>query len=238
MLIASLISARRLRPVFLALLAFTGCSDEGDKKPGAEARSPASAASASVPMGKGFDFYVLSLSWSPTWCKGNDPRKKSTQCERGYGLIVHGLWPQNETGYPQFCPTRQSDRVPESLGRQYLDIVPSMGLIGHQWRKHGTCSGLAQGDYFAVTRAARETVAIPAELASAEGPRNLSVAAIETAFAAKNPGLARDMIAVTCEGALVEEIRICFDKELRFRACPEIDRRACRRDAVLLPAAP
>jgi ribonuclease T2 len=233
-----LISAsKRLLPV-LALLAATGCSDEGDKKPNPDTVPPTGAVSASVPIGTGFDFYVLSLSWSPTWCKGNDPKKRSTQCERGYGLIVHGLWPQNETGYPQFCPTRQSDRVPEALGRQYLDIVPSMGLIGHQWRKHGTCSGLSQADYFAVTRAARGKLAIPAELASSEGSRNLSVASIETAFAAKNPGMAKDMIAVTCEGSLVEEIRICFDKELKFRTCPEIDCRACRRDTVLLPAAP
>ncbi len=235
-----MIAPTRLLPAFLALSAIAGCSNEGDKNPGPGKEVAKSAASASVPIGKGFGFYVLSLSWSPTWCQTNDPRGKSEQCERGSGngLIVHGLWPQNENGYPQYCPTRQPDRVPEALGRQYLDIVPSMGLIGHQWRKHGTCSGLPQGDYFAVTRAARERLAIPADINAAGAARNLSVASIETAFAAKNPGMTREMIAVTCEGRLIEEIRICFDKELRFRACPEIDRRACRRDAVLLPAAP
>ncbi|AFL49489.1 MULTISPECIES: ribonuclease T(2) [Sinorhizobium] len=238
MLVAALIAPTRLLPAFLALSAIAGCSNEGDKNPGPGTEAAKSEASASVPIGKGFDFYVLSLSWSPTWCRANDPRKESEQCERGSGLIVHGLWPQNERGYPQFCATRQSDRVPESLGRQYLDIVPSMGLIGHQWRKHGSCSGLTQADYFAVTRAARERLALPAELASTGQTRDLSVASIETAFAVKNPGMTREMIAVTCEGRLIEEIRICFDKELRFRACPEIDRRACRRDAVLLPAAP
>jgi ribonuclease T2 len=45
--------------------------------------------------------------------------------------------------------------VPSQLGRDYLDLLPSMGLIGHQWRKHGSCSGLTQRDYFDVTRAAR-----------------------------------------------------------------------------------
>ncbi|WP_018239292.1 ribonuclease T(2) [Ensifer sp. BR816] len=238
MLFASLIAARNRLLAALALLAVAGCSGEGDKTPGSGADAPADAALASVPVGKGFDFYVLSLSWSPTWCRGNDPKGKSEQCERGSGLIVHGLWPQHERGYPQFCQTGQSDRVPESLGRLYLDIVPSMGLIGHQWRKHGTCSGLSQADYFAVTRAARERLAFPAEFTSTEGSRDLSVGSIETAFTAKNPGMAKDMIAVTCEGRLIEEIRICFDKELKFRTCPEIDRRACRRDTVLLPAAP
>ena len=233
-----MIAARNRLLAAVALLAVAGCSGESDKIPGAGVDAPAGATSVSVPLGKGFDFYVLSLSWSPTWCRGNDPKGKSEQCERGSGLIVHGLWPQYERGYPQFCQTGQSDRVPEALGRQYLDIVPSMGLIGHQWRKHGTCSGLSQADYFAVTRAARERLAIPAEFTPTEGSRDLSVASIETAFTAKNQGMAKDMIAVTCEGRLIEEIRVCFDRELRFRACPEIDRRACRRDAVLLPAAP
>lgn len=220
----------RLLPVLVGLLAISGCSGEDSRKP----------AQAAVPTGAGFDFYVLSLSWSPSWCEGNDPKRKSSQCARGsgHGLVVHGLWPQYETGYPQFCQTRQPDRVPQALGRQYLDLIPSIGLIGHQWRKHGACSGLSQDDYLAVTRAARERVAIPPELASGAGPRDLSVPAIEAAFATKNPGMTQDMIAVTCEGRLLEEIRICFDKELNFRACPEVDSHACRRDTVLLPPTP
>ncbi|WEX78517.1 ribonuclease T(2) [Sinorhizobium numidicum] len=235
-------AARKLLPTLVGILAIAGCSDEGAKNtlPSTRTDTEKAAASVTVPVGKGFDFYVLSLSWSPTWCDANDPKGKSDQCEAGsgHGLIVHGLWPQNEDGYPEFCPTRQSDRVPEALGRQYLDLIPSMGLIGHQWRKHGSCSGLRQADYFAVTRAARERLAIPPELTSNGGPRDLSVPAIEAALAAKNPGMTKNMIAVTCEGRLLEEIRICFDKELKFRACPEVDRQACRRSTVLLPPAP
>ncbi|PST25483.1 ribonuclease T(2) [Mesorhizobium plurifarium] len=237
---ASLTAAVRLFPAVVALVTIAGCSDEKDGP--APPNSPAAehAATLSVPVGKGFDFYVLSLSWSPTWCDANDPRGKSDQCEAGsgHGLIVHGLWPQNENGYPEYCRTRQSDRVPEALGRQYFDLIPSMGLIGHQWRKHGTCSGLSQGDYFAVTRAARERLTIPVELTAADGSANLSVSAIEAAFAERNSGMTSEAIAVTCEGRLLEEVRICFDKELKFRACPQVDRQACRRDTVSLPAAP
>ncbi|MCA1366356.1 ribonuclease T(2) [Bradyrhizobium sp. BRP14] len=237
---ASLIVADKLPPAIVVLLTIVGCSNEDGRNAASNSSggTPAAVVKTAVPLGTGFDFYVLSLSWSPTWCGANDPKGKSDQCEAGndHGLIVHGLWPQNENGYPEYCPTRQPDRVPESLGRQYFELIPSMGLIGHQWRKHGTCSGLTQRDYFAVTRAARERVAIPPELAS-RGRRDLAVSAIEAAFAAKNPGMTRETIAVTCEGRLLEEIRICFDKELNFRACPEVDRQACRRDTVLLPAA-
>ncbi len=64
-----------------------------------------------------------------------------------------------------------------------------MGLIGHQWRKHGTCSGLSQRDYFAVTRAAHERLTIPPELTTADGAESLSVQAIEAAFEKKNSGM-------------------------------------------------
>nr|WP_255647528.1 ribonuclease T(2) [Ensifer sp. IC4062] len=235
-------AVKRLLPALVGLLTIAACSNESADKtaPASETAGTNPVAAAPVPIGKGFDFYVLSLSWSPTWCGNNDPAGKSDQCEAGSrrGLIVHGLWPQHENGYPEYCPTRQSDRVPESLGRKYLDLIPSMGLIGHQWRKHGTCSGLSQADYFAVARAARERLTIPPELASTEGSRDLPVPTIEAALIAKNPGMTPETIAVTCEAKLLEEIRICFDKTLKFRACPEVDLQACRRGAVSLPPAP
>lgn len=230
-----MIAAERLLPAFVALLAIAGCIGEDRAK----AASPAANTEA-IPLGTGFDFYVLSLSWSPSWCKAYDPQGKTDQCEAGgrrRGLVVHGLWPQYESGYPENCPSQAPRRVPEALGRQYLDLIPSMGLIGHQWRKHGTCSGLGQADYFAVTRIARERLAIPPDLLSTGQSRDLSVSSIEMAFVEINPGMTPQMIAVTCEGRLLDEIRICFDKELNFRICPQVDSRACRRSAVDLPRA-
>ncbi|HSX74729.1 MAG TPA: ribonuclease T(2) [Shinella sp.] len=229
------------RPLFLLLAGLAllaGCSEEKpDDKPKTEASRKAPEQRAAVPLGKGFDFYVLSLSWSPTWCAGNDADGRTQQCRRGEdnGFIVHGLWPQNERGYPEFCPTRQPDRVPESLGRTVLDIIPSMGLIGHQWRKHGSCSGLGQKDYFAVTRAAFERVAIPAALTPQRGGSRLSPDAVEAAFIAANPGLDRKGIAVTCEGGRLEEVRICMTADLSFRTCPAVDRAGCRAKSIDQP---
>ncbi|HEV7306180.1 ribonuclease T2 family protein [Ensifer sp.] len=238
---ASLRTTRRLLPALFVAISLAACSDQNtEKKAPAATTTEGATAAVSVPLGSGFDFYVLSLSWSPTWCGDNDPKGKSDQCETGSnrGLIVHGLWPQNEKGYPDFCPTRQSDRVPSSLGRQYLDLIPSMGLIGHQWRKHGTCSGLSQEDYFAVTRAAFNRLALPPELSPARTQTDASVAGIENALVASNPGMTKDGVAVTCEGNRLEEIRICFDKALNFRACAAVDRQSCRKDSVSLPPAP
>lgn len=194
----------------------------------------------SVPLGNGFDFYVLSLSWSPSWCLENDPSGRSMQCDpdNNHGFIVHGLWPQNERGYPEFCRTRESDRVSEALGRTLFDIMPSMGLIGHQWRKHGSCSGLSQRDYFAVLRAAREKFVIPPALQSVASDQKTNAAQIETALTSANPGLRADALAVTCSSGRVDEVRICFNKDLSFRACGEIDRGGCKAKNLNLPATP
>ncbi|CAN7460520.1 ribonuclease [Pararhizobium sp. LjRoot235] len=228
----------RFLPLLVALL-LSACNGESEQQKGAvttgtpAATTPIATAQTRaqpIPLGSGFDFYVLSLSWSPSWCLENDPSGRSQQCaaENDHGFIVHGLWPQNEEGYPEFCRTRQSDRVPEALGRTLFDIMPSMGLIGHEWRKHGSCSGLSQKDYFTVLRAAREAVTIPPALQSVETHRRTNAEEIETSLAAANPGLRKNALAVTCAAGRVDEVRICFNKDLSYRTCNAIDRGGCK----------
>ncbi|MBS9720015.1 ribonuclease [Tianweitania sp. BSSL-BM11] len=199
-----------------------------------EADAPPSLSADAIPQGTGFDFYVLSLSWSPSYCQAEGEQANRQQCGRRdpHGFVVHGLWPQFERGYPEFCKNSEPDRVPDSLVADYRDLIPSAGLIGHQWRKHGSCSGLSQVDYFATTRAARDRITIPAALNGDSQP--VSPKAIEDALTAANPGLeARDM-AVSCKAGLIREVRICLSKNnLDFRACPEIDRQGCSRPASM-----
>jgi ribonuclease T2 len=198
---------------------------------GCPALSPAHAAEGH------FDFYVLSLSWSPTWCRNNPDKARSRQCSGDYGFIVHGLWPQNEAGFPEFCATSESDRVAESLGKTMLDIVPDMGLIGHEWRKHGTCSQLPQRDYFKLMRSAWNRITMPAAFKDSSTSQSLKTRSAETAFIAANPGLTQSAIAITCDGPLLDEVRICMNKDLSFRSCAEVDRNSCRLPAVtVLPA--
>ncbi|HEV7434819.1 MAG TPA: ribonuclease [Pseudorhizobium sp.] len=187
----------------------------------------------------GFDFYVLSLSWSPTYCASQEGGRSSQQCNASdrRAFVVHGLWPQHERGYPEFCASREPQRVPQALGETMFDIMPSMGLIGHQWRKHGSCTGLSQRDYLAQTREAFGRVAIPAELAEGKRRLTLSSEEIEAAFVAANPGLTERGIAASCEGRQLEEVRICLTRNLQFRDCPEVDRRGCRLDRIDLPPA-
>ncbi len=49
-----------------------------------------------------FDFYVLSLSWSPTFCLTHPQDQQCTG--KGYGFVLHGLWPQYARGgWPASC---------------------------------------------------------------------------------------------------------------------------------------
>lgn len=187
-----------------------------------------------VSRGTGFDFYVFSLSWSPAFCASSEGSGNRQQCgsDRRYGFVVHGLWPQNENGYPEFCTSGEPDRVPDAIGRAMFDIMPSMGLIGHQWRKHGSCSGLSQKDYFSATRAAFEAVRLPEKIASGAQGAPLSADAIETAFTDANPGMSKRGISISCDGKRLEEVRICLNKDMTFRDCPELDRKGCRASAT------
>ena len=185
-----------------------------------------------------FDFYVLSLSWSPSFCeaaseRGNSGRSQ-VQCERPFSFVVHGLWPQYERGFPEYCQ-RPSPRLARNIMTSMLDLMPAPGLIFNEWDKHGTCSGLGERAYFETIRKARAAVKIPEEFLQLSEQTTISPDAIEAAFIKVNPGLSSAAISVTCTSRRLSEVRVCMSKDLQFRACEEIDRRACRRDEVTMP---
>lgn len=187
-----------------------------------------------------FDFYVLALSWSPSFCeaaaeRGNTGRSQQAQCgERPFSFVVHGLWPQYERGFPEYCK-RPAPRLERNVMVSMLDLMPAPGLIYNEWDKHGTCSGLGARAYFETIRKARAVVKIPEELLQLSQPKMISPEELEANFIKVNPGLTASAISVTCDSRRLNEVRICMSKELQFRPCEENERRACRRDQVLMP---
>jgi ribonuclease T2 len=186
-----------------------------------------------------FDFYVLSLSWSPSFCEDAAERgsggRTQVQCGgRPFSFVVHGLWPQYEHGFPDYCQ-RPAPRLDRNIVSSMLDLMPAPGLIFNEWDKHGTCSGLGARAYFETIRKARSAVKIPEEYLELSAPKTVAPAEVEDAFIKANPGLSVSAIAVTCNRTRLSEVRICMSKDLQFRACDDIDRRACRRDEVLMP---
>ncbi len=178
-----------------------------------------------------FDFYVLALSWSPSYCAAEGERANAQQCDgdRDLGFVVHGLWPQFANGWPEFCDDDAPNPSRAEI-RSINDIMPSNGLIRHQWRKHGTCTGLPIDVYFDTTRAAFEKVALP-ELADGR----VSTASLHDSLLEVNPGLPQDGLSITCPDGLLRDIRICLTVDLAFRSCPEVAQRSCGRFDVRIP---
>jgi len=188
-----------------------------------------------------FDYYVLALSWSPSWCaraKERAPdRVPQTQCGgRPFAFVVHGLWPQREHDYPSYCQ-RPAPRVDEAVIKDMLDLMPSRDLVIYQWRRHGTCSGLDPQAYFAAVRKARAAVTVPSDYRILADQVSVAPAAVADAFIQANPGLSRAALAVACDKTRLTEVRVCLTRDFAFRACPGVTRRACRRDKVVMPAA-
>ncbi len=184
-----------------------------------------------------FDFYVLALSWSSGFCTVEGDGKNREECAAGSGLsfTVHGLWPQNERGYPTECGPqgRSPSRAAIDIAR---DVMPSEGLARYQWRKHGTCSGSSPTDYFRDVKAARSKIVIPKEFEKPTREARWNPVDVERAFIASNPGLRADMIAVSCRRNVMDEVRICLTKDLRgFRSCEEVDRGGCRAREISVP---
>ncbi len=185
-----------------------------------------------------FDFYVLALSWSPSFCeaaaeRGNSGRS-NVQCSRPYSFVVHGLWPHYERGFPEYGQ-RPSPRLDRNIMTSMLDLMPAPGLIFSEWDKHGTCSGLGARAYFESIRKARAAVKIPEQFLDLSEPKTIAPSDIEEAFIKVNPGLSSSAISVLCTSRRLSEVRVCMSKDMQFRACEEIDRRACRRDEVVMP---
>ena len=187
-----------------------------------------------------FDFYVLSLSWSPSFCdavteRSADSAARQPECgDKPYAFIVHGLWPQYEKGFPEYCQN-PAPRLDRNIVSSMIDLMPSPRLIFREWDRHGVCSGLPARAYFETMRKARAMVKIPTDFLDLKQPRTVTPDEVEDAFVAANPGLTHDAIAVGCDAKRLNEVRICLSKDLKFRDCAEVDQRACRRDQVLMP---
>lgn len=167
-----------------------------------------------------FDYYVLSLSWSADWCTLTGDARHDPQCARGRGLgfILHGLWPQNESGDPSDCRTTAHDPSRAETAAM-ADVMGSPGLAWHEWQKHGRCSGLSSAAYFAAARRAYGAITIPPVLAQLDRTLTVKPSVIEDAFLEANPGLTRAAIAVTCDHGLVTEARVCLTRDLTPRPC-------------------
>ena len=223
------------------LVGLSGQAPAQDAAPNQESENQAPIQDVRQNEAGNFDFYVLSLSWSPTFCaeaaERNKRRAAGPQCgARPYSFVVHGLWPQYDKGFPEYCQV-PAPRLDHALISSMLDLMPAPHLIFNEWDRHGTCSGLSPRAYFETVRKARAVVKIPSDYTDLQEPLSVTPGAVEDAFIKANPGLSSSGLAVSCDRKRLTEVRLCLSKDLQFRDCPEIARRSCRRDQVVMPPA-
>lgn len=191
-----------------------------------------------------FDYYALVLSWSPTHCSSPQGEDDDMQCNRRdgkkYSFVLHGLWPQYTRGWPQDCRTQRRAFVPDTVISGMLDIMPSRGLVIHEYRKHGTCSGLDVQGYFTLSRRLFNAIRIPDDYTNPFETQYVSPRDLKRAFVKANPGLPPDAIAVSCSRGnrgRLREIRICFSKDAKPIACGpnEDERKLCSAAEMAVP---
>jgi ribonuclease T2 len=177
--------------------------------------------------GSGFDYYLLNLSWSPEYCYAHPAAE---ECAAHAGFVLHGLWPENTDGsYPENCSNAAGPADPA----QDKDIYPDPSLLEHEWRTHGTCSGLGQEAFFQAARSAYRAVAIPPAFHTLTSQVSLAPDQIIELFMASNPAIPRSSFALSCGHNYLTAVEVCLDKRLHPIACTGI--RSCRANTVRIP---
>ena len=167
-----------------------------------------------------FDYYVMALSWTPSWCAIEGDDRDSPQCDpgQGFGFTLHGLWPQYEDGWPAFCPTMERNPS-RGMTNAMADIMGTSGLAWYQWNKHGVCSGLSASDYYALSREAYGSINRPEVFRKLPNAVRLPASLVEEAFLKANPQLEADGLTITCKQGYIQEARVCLSKELEPVPC-------------------
>jgi len=185
-----------------------------------------------------FDFYVLTLSWSPDHCARNGKRDVQ-QCGSGkkYGFVLHGLWPQYQKGYPANCST---EKLPPLVKQKFRGLFPNDRLFDHQWQKHGTCTGQKPIEYLTLSRNLKYSLVIPSAYKSPEKPFHTTLEDLKSTFITANKTWNVNGIAPVCSdsGRFLQEVFFCYSKDGKPGICSaEILRRSqksCGQDNFLV----
>ncbi|MEZ5694348.1 MAG: ribonuclease T [Altererythrobacter sp.] len=165
--------------------------------------------------------YTLAVSWSPEFCKGREGEARHrTQCSGRngrFGFVVHGLWPEGRSSWPQWC--RTSRQLSPAEARRNMCMSPSAALLARQWTKHGSCMVRKPETYFKVTRILWDGLTMPdADRLSRE--EGLKAGRLREEFARLNPGWFPDAVGIKLnQRGWLQELRLCYAKDFMPVKC-------------------
>ncbi len=212
----------RLLAACLAIAALVGTTDVHARK-----RSSTPEPREAPTVAGRYDYYIMALSWSPTFCQSQRSGEDEQCGNKRYGFILHGLWPQYESGGgPDRCDSLE--RTPDrNVVAATLPFMPSRRLINHEWRKHGTCTGLDAKAYFQTADRAFATVQVPRELQAPRKALDMTGDQLRGALRRANPALRDDMMTLHCSHGQLVEVRVCMDRDTQLRSCGKRLRNSC-----------
>jgi ribonuclease T2 len=215
---------RAFPAVLILLLPIAACNPRPQPAPEPTPRPHIADGSIQAAAAQPFDYYLLNISWSPEYCHSHPA---AIECAQHAHFVLHGLWPQNFDGsYPQNCSNAQGPADPS----QFSDVYPDRGLLRHEWRTHGTCSGLSPDAFFTAARHALHTVAIPTELTSLDHQISMPPSQLLDLFANSNPSFPKASLVLSCGNNYLTAIQVCLNKALQPIACGPIH--ACRANSI------
>jgi ribonuclease T2 len=218
------------KTALILLTLLLGCNTTTTPAPTPNTEQPhTTTAATSQPNNQPFDYYLLNLSWSPEFCATHG---YAPECAQHLGFVLHGLWPQNNQinrGYLENCNNDPGPSDPS----QYKDIYPDPNLLRHEWKTHGTCSGLAPDAFFTLARTAFHSLAIPATLTQLTQQISMPPAQIIGLFQTANPTYPAASFALSCGNNYLTAIEVCLNKSAQPIPCGPI--KSCRAQTVRIP---
>jgi ribonuclease I len=187
--------------------------------------TPAGAGTASARAD--FDFYLLAMTLHAAWCEDGNGGRRECRTGSDLPLVVHGLWPERlePRTYPRDCPGPRLALEPATEAA-LRPLMPGMdsGLHDHEWRTHGTCSGLDDDDYFRATIAlARDLDGALRRVLTNYTGRELSPRELRVAADRERAGLGRrftlhcrtlrDAPPAMRDRPFLVELRLCIDDD-------------------------
>ncbi len=95
---------------------------------------------------------LLAISWQNAYCQTHQKKRECRNVKSSHysasNFTLHGLWPQPRSR--QNCKGKRKVFLEKELYMELLEVMPAAksGLQHHEWKKHGTCYGKDQEEYF------------------------------------------------------------------------------------------
>jgi len=171
-----------------------------------------------------FDFYVFASEWTGSVCSTN-------KCTNAYDAgaatnfwNIHGLWPSDGSMNVNYCTDEKFDPT-QIAGQKDLLATYWSGLYssadsfhGHEWEKHGTCSGMDQATYFSTVVKLAKVFDIYSTL-QRNGiiPGGVYDCAEVADIIKEEYGV--NIITLNSASGYLTELYLCVDKQFRPRDC-------------------